>query len=166
MSLIDDVLEINAIGAKYYNPEKGKRPSPKLAIVTCMDPRLSGMLKKLGLEDGDAAVMRNAGSVVNENAIRSLVVSTRVLGAREIMIISHTDCGMQKFDEWQLHAELQNLTGATPDWPAKFHSFADLEVHTLEQVQVVKSHPWICRDVPVRGFIYDVETGKLRELKE
>jgi len=142
----------------------GQPPAPKLVIVTCMDPRLTGIVQALGLEDGDADVIRNAGSVINEDSIRSLLVSTRVLGTREIMIINHTDCGMMTFTDSGLAQKLEQITGQAPVAPARFYSFSDLEENTREQVQKVKTHPWIAKDIPVRGFVYDVFTGKLREV--
>lgn len=164
MSLIDDVLKANQAATKSYNSSNGLPPAPKLAIVTCMDPRLTNILSMLGLRTGDADVIRNAGSVINEDAIRSLLVSTLVLGANVIMIINHTDCGMQTFRDQELETRLQKTTGASPVAPARFYSFSDLEGNTCEQIQKVKTHPWIPKDIPVRGFVYDVKTGKLKEV--
>ncbi len=164
MSVIDTAVEANAVRSKTYDKSLGRPPAPKLVIVTCMDPRLTGILQMLGLGTGDADFVRNAGSVVNEDSIRSLLVSTRVLGAREIMIINHTDCGMQTFTDHDLEQELENITGESPVVPARFYSFRDLEANTREQIHRVKSHPWIPKDIPVRGFVFDVSTGRLHEV--
>ncbi len=129
-----------------------------------MDPRLTDILQALGLDSGDADVIRNAGSVINDDSIRSLLVSTRVLGTREIMIINHTDCGMQTFTDRDLEQKLENMTGAAPVAPSRFYSFVDLEANTREQIRKVKTHPWIPRNIPVRGFIYDVSTGRIQEV--
>jgi len=164
MTVIDSAVEANAVRAKTYDKSLGQPPAPKLVIVTCMDPRLTGILQMLGLGTGDADVIRNAGSVINEDSIRSLLVSTRVLGTKEIMIINHTDCGMQTFTDRDLEQKLENITGESPVAPARFYSFRDLAANTREQIRRVKSHPWIPKDIPVRGFVYDVSTGSLREV--
>ena len=164
MSVIDRAIEDNVAQTRMVAKKAGQPPAPKLVIVTCMDPRLTGILQALGLENGDADVIRNAGSVINEDSIRSLLVSTRVLGTREIMIINHTDCGMMTFTDSGLEQRLEQITGQAPVAPARFYSFSDLEENTREQVQKVKTHPWIAKEIPVEGFVYDVFTGKLREV--
>lgn len=164
MSAIDEALKANETYAKSYDRALDRPPAPRLAIVTCMDPRLTNILQALGLGASDADVIRNAGSAITEDSLRSLLVSTRVLGSQEIMIINHTDCGMMTFKDEELDAKLQTLTGTAAVVPARFYSFTDLEENTREQVQKVKSHPWIPKDIPVRGFVFDVHTGKLREV--
>jgi carbonic anhydrase len=165
MSVIDEALRANEQAAQTYDAALGRPPAPKLAIVTCMDPRLNSILPMLGLQPGDADVIRNAGNPITEDVIRSLLVSTRVLGSKEIMIINHTGCGMQTFKDDELEARLQQQTGTATIVPERFYAFTDSEAQVREQIQKVKGHPWIPKDIPVRGFVYDVNTGRLREIK-
>lgn len=164
MTVIDDALRANEQASRTYDPARGRPPSPKLVIVTCMDPRLNDILPMLGLQPGDADVIRNAGDAITEDALRSLLVSTRVLGSREIMIINHTGCGMQTFTDEQLETQLEQQTGTATIVPERFYAFTDPEANVREQIQKVKGHPWIAKDIPVRGFIYDVDTGRVREV--
>jgi carbonic anhydrase len=164
MSIIDETLNANATIANRYDPDRGKPPAPRIAIVTCMDPRLTGIGNMLGLTDADADVIRNAGTVIDDDSVRSLLVSTKLLGAAEIMIINHTDCGMLKFTDAEMEDRLRKETGQTPIAPARFYSFTDVEDNTREQMQKARTHPWIPQDVPVRGFIFDVSTGRLSEV--
>jgi carbonic anhydrase len=147
-----------------YDPARDKPPKPKIAIVTCADPRLTGIEQMLGIASGDADMIRNFGTVIDDDAIRSLVLSTRLLGSREIMIINHTDCGLTKFTDSEMEDRLRKQTGMAPIAPAKFYSFTDAEANTKEQIQKARSHPWISQDVPVRGFVFDVKTGRLGEV--
>src|SRR5258708_21577942 len=110
MSLIDDALHANEQAAQTYDAAFGRPPAPKMVIVTCMDPRLNNILAMLGLQPGDADVIRNAGNAITEDALRSLLVSTRVLWSRDIMIINHTGCGMQTFKDYELQARLDQHT--------------------------------------------------------
>ena len=164
MSLIDEALHANEQAAQTYDAALGRPPAPKMVIVTCMDPRLNNILSMLGLQPGDADVIRNAGNPITEDVIRSLLVSTRVLGSKEIMIINHTGCGMQTFKDEELEARLQQQTGTATIVPERFYAFTDPEANVREQLQKVKGHPWIPKDIPVRGFVYDVNTGRLREI--
>jgi carbonic anhydrase len=164
MSFIDQALIANTTIANGFDSSRGKRPAPQIAIVTCADPRLSNIGQMLGLADADVDMIRNVGSVIDDDSIRSLVVSTRVLGSREIMIINHTGCGMTTFADSELEDRLRKETGQAPIAPARFYSFTDVEQNTREQIQKARSHPWISQDVPVRGFIYDVNTGRLTEV--
>jgi carbonic anhydrase len=164
MSLIDEALTANASIANDFDSSRGKPPAPQIAIVTCADPRLTNIGQMLGLADADVDMIRNVGSVIDDDSIRSLVVSTRVLGSREIMIINHTGCGMTTFADSELEVRLRKETGRAPIAPARFYSFTDVEQNTREQIQKARSHPWISQDVPVRGFIYDVNTGRLSEV--
>jgi carbonic anhydrase len=109
-------------------------------------------------------MIRNFGTVIDDDAVRSLVLSTRLLGTREIMIINHTDCGMLRFTDNELEQRLRTETGQAPIAPAKFYSFTDATENTKEQMQKARSHPWISQDVPIRGFVYDVHTGRLSEV--
>src|SRR6202034_4941067 len=151
--------------AKKYDPALGKRPAPKLAVVTCMDPRLSDLPGILGLPQGDLDVIRTGGPAVTEDVLGELVVSTRVLGTTEIMLLNHTGCGFTTFTDDELNAKLSASTGDSSPVPMRFFSYKDPEQNTLEQIEKVRSHPWIAKDVPVRGFVFDVETGLLREIK-
>ena len=164
MTITDDALRANSTIADGFEPVVVAPPAPKIAIVTCADPRLAGILRMLGLDDADVDLIRNVGSVVDDDSIRSLVISTRVLGTREIMIVNHTDCGMQLFTDDELEHRLRDETGMSPIAPARFYSFRDTEENTREQVQKARSHPWIDSGVPVRGFVYDLHTGRLSEV--
>jgi carbonic anhydrase len=164
MGLIDDALTANAALAEGYDPARGGRPAPKMAIVTCADPRLSGILTLLGLAEADVDMIRNVGTVVDDDVIRSLVVSTQVLRTKEIMIINHNGCGLTTFTDDELEQRLRDETGRLPIAPARFYAFTDAEANTREQVAKVRQHPWIPAEVPVRGFVFDVDTGRLSEM--
>jgi carbonic anhydrase len=164
MSITDEALKANATAAKDYDPSRGKPPAPKIAIVTCADPRLSDIEHMLGLAQADVDMIRNFGTVIDDDAIRSLVLSTRLLGTREIMIINHTDCGMLRFTDSEMEERLRKETGQAPIAPARFYSFTDAEANTREQIEKARSHPWISREVPIRGFVFDVDTGRLSEV--
>ena len=157
MSIIDGALSANATIADGFDPDRGKPPAPKIAIVTCADPRLSNIEQMLGLAEGDVDMIRNFGTVIDDDAVRSLVLSTRLLGSREIMIINHTDCGMLRFTDSVMEERLRKETGRAPIAPARFYSFTDAEENTKEQIQKARSHPWISQEVPIRGFVYDVQ---------
>src|SRR5579863_4678040 len=163
MSLIDKALKANETYAKKYR-KVGERPFPKVAIVTCMDPRLSDLPAILGLPHADLDVIRTGGPAVTEDVLGELVVSTRVLGTTEIMLLNHTGCGFTTFSDEELNAKLTALTGDASPAPMRFFSYKDPEENTLEQIKKVRSHPWIAKEVPVRGFIFDVETGLIREV--
>ena len=164
MSIIDGALSVNATTADGYDPSRGGPPAPKIAIVTCADPRLTGIEQMLGLAAADVDMIRNFGTVIDDDAVRSLVLSTRLLGTKEIMIINHTDCGMLRFTDGELEDRLRTQTGEAPIAPARFYSFTDAEANTKEQIHKARSHPWISPQVPIRGFVYDVKTGRLSEV--
>lgn len=136
-------------------------PSRAVAVLACMDARLNpyGLL---GLEEGDAHVIRNAGGVVDDDAIRSLAISQNLLGTEEIVLIHHTDCGMLTFTDEQFAAKLEADTGERPHWHA--HAFADLEEDVRAGIEKIESSPFIPRTDSVRGFVYEVESGSLREV--
>jgi carbonic anhydrase len=165
MTIIDRVVEATRIYAKTYSPQLGKRPEPKIAVVTCMDPRLSDLPGILGLPEADIDVIRTGGPAVTEDVLGELIVSNRVLGTTEILLLNHTGCGFTTFTDEELNARLSASTGDASPAPMRFFSFRDPEQHTLEQIEAVRSHPWIAKEVPVRGFIFDVETGLLKEVK-
>jgi carbonic anhydrase len=166
MSVIDEVLEANREYSRHFT--SGRLPAPparRLAVVACMDARLV-ISRMLGLKEGDAHVIRNAGGIVDDDALRSLIISHHLLGTREFMLVHHTDCGMLAFKDDDLRARLWKQTGAAAVAPARFYSFRDLEANLREQMAKLRSHPWIPKSIPVRGFLFDVETGRLREVSE
>jgi len=166
MSVIDDVQRANQRFAEDFR--LGHLPMPpakKLAIVACMDARLT-IEPALGLKTGDAHIIRNAGGIVTEDAIRSLLISHYLLGTEEWMIVNHTDCGMLTFKDEELLAKLRAQWDTTAVSPVHFHACRDLEDNVRQQIQKVRSHPWVPREIPVRGFIYDVRTGTLNEVVE
>ena len=163
MSIIDRALEANRNYSKSYDPTLGKRPAPKIAVVTCMDPRLSDLPGILGLPQADIDVIRTGGPAVTEDVLGELVVSNRVLGTTEILLLNHT--GFTTFTDDALNAKLSASTGDASPAPMRFFSYKDPEQNTREQIKKVRSHPWISKDVPVRGAIFDVATGRLREVK-
>ena len=161
MSIIDKAIEANHHFAKKYNPTLGKRPAPKLAVVTCMDPRLSDLTGILGVPQADLDVIRTGGPAVTEDVLGELVVSTRILGTKEILLLNHTGCGFTTFTDEELNEKLSASTGDASPAPMRFFSFKDPEQNTREQIEKVRSHPWIAKDVPVRGLIFDVETRSI-----
>lgn len=164
MSIIDDALSANATLADGYDSDRGKPPAPRIAVVTCADPRLTAVVQLMGLPDADVDLIRNVGTVIDEDSIRSLIVSTKMLGTREIMIINHNDCGLTRFSGDELAERLRTETGSAPIAPVTFFTFTDAEQNTREQMLKVRSHPWIASDIPVRGFLFDVGTGRLSEV--
>lgn len=165
MSIIDKALEANRAYAKTHDPKLAKRPAPKIVVVTCMDPRLSDLPAMLGLPHADIDVIRTGGPAVTEDVLGELVVSTRVLGTTEIMLLNHTGCGFATFTDNELNEKLAASTGDSSPAPMRFFSFKDPEQNTREQIKKVRSHPWIAKEVPVRGFIFDMETGLLSEVR-
>jgi carbonic anhydrase len=164
MSVIEEVLKANESYARSF--ALGHLPMPpgrKLAVVACMDARMT-VEDILGLKTGDAHIIRNAGGIVTEDVIRSLIISHHLLGTQEFILIHHTDCGMLTFKDEDLWTRLQEQTGTATVSPARFHAFSDLEADVRQQLQKVKSHPWIPDHIPVRGFIFDVKSGKLNEV--
>jgi carbonic anhydrase len=164
MSIIDDTLSANQNYARSFTlAHLPMPPARKLAILACMDARLS-VEQFLGLKTGDAHIIRNAGGIVTEDALRSLILSHHLLGTQEFMIINHTDCGMLTFKDQELAGKLEAGTNASPVAPSRFYSFTDVENNVRQQIQRVKTHPWIPKQIPVRGFVYDVKAGSLREV--
>ena len=142
----------------------GSVRSPKIVVVTCMDPRLSDLSGILGLPQADLDVIRTGGPAVTEDVLSELIVSNRVLGTTEILLLNHTGCGFTTFTDDELNAKLSASTGDASPAPMRFFSYKDPEENTREQIKKVRSHPWIAKDVPVRGAIFDVDTGLLREV--
>ena len=166
MSIIDKALAANRNYAKNYDPALGKRPAPKLVVVTCMDPRLSDLAGILGLPSADLDVIRTGGPAVTEDVLSELVVSTRVLGTTEILLLNHTGCGFTTFTDEDLNAKLAASTGDASPAPMRFFAFKDPVENTREQLKKVRSHPWIAKNIPVRGLIFDVDTGLLQEVQQ
>jgi carbonic anhydrase len=165
MSVIDEVLSANEIYSRRHELRRlSPRPERKLAVLTCMDTRLS--IRTLGLKTGDAHIIRNAGGIVTDDALRSLVVSHYLLGTEEIMVINHTDCGLMQTTEHDLRTTIQNRAGTAAVAPAFFYAFQNIEENVRHQLQKLHSHPWIPKTVAVRGFVYDVASGRLREIKD
>ena len=162
MSVTDQVLDNNSRYAESFT--KGELPLPparKLAVVACMDARLD-VHRILGLEEGDAHVIRNAGGAITEDAIRSLAISQRLLGTVEIVLIHHTDCGMLTFTDDQVKAQIEADTGVRPAFALE--AFSDLGSDVRQSIARNKASPFIPRKDGVRGFVYDVHTGKLGEI--
>lgn len=165
MRVIDEVLEANQIYARTHELRPlTPRPQRKLAILTCMDTRLS--IRTMGLKTGDAHIIRNAGGIVTDDTLRSLVVSHHLLGTEEFMIINHTDCGLMHATEEELRAQIQNRTGTAAVAPAFFYAFKNIDENVRHQLQKLRTHPWVPKEVSIRGFVYDVVTGLLREIKD
>ncbi len=164
MSVIDEVLEANELYSRTHELRRlTPRPARKLAVLTCMDTRLS--IRTLGLMTGDAHIIRNAGGIVTEDTLRSLVISHYLLGTEEIMVINHTDCGLMSTTEHDLRARIHTHTGTAAVAPAFFYAFQNIEENVRHQLQKLHTHPWIPKEVSVRGFVYDVSSGRLREIK-
>jgi carbonic anhydrase len=164
MTIIDRVVEANRVYARNHSPALGGRPTPTIAVVTCMDPRLSDLPGILGLPESDIDVIRTGGPAVTDDVLAELIVSNRVLGTTEILLLNHTGCGFTTFTDEEMNARLTAATGDASPAPMRFFSYRDPEQNTREQIEKVRSHPWIAKDVPVRGFIFDVTTGLLREV--
>jgi carbonic anhydrase len=163
MSTTDDLLQNNAAYVAGFG-DKGSLPLPpgkQIAIVACMDARLN-VYGALGLEEGDAHVIRNAGGVVTDDEIRSLAISQRLLGTKEIILIHHTDCGMLTFTDDEFKEQIHAETGIKPEWAPE--SFKDLDRDVKQSIARIKASPFIPLKDSIRGFVYEVETGKLREV--
>src|SRR5690348_11677503 len=162
MSVTDELVRNNDSYAGSF--KKGDLPLPpakKLAVVACMDARLD-VHKILGLQEGDAHVIRNAGGAVTDDTIRSLAISQRLLGTKEIILIHHTDCGMLTFSDDDFKASIHEDTGIKPHWAAE--SFSDLDTDVRQSIARIKASPFIPHTDQVRGFVFDVGTGRLREV--
>jgi carbonic anhydrase len=163
MSATDELLE----NARHYaaRVERDRRPgapAKKVAVVACMDARILPS-ELLGLEVGDAHVIRNAGAVVTDDVLRSLAISQRLLGTEEVVLIAHTDCGMQAVDDERFERSIEEETGVAPDWETG--SFSDLEGHVRRSVAAITTCPFLPRRHAVRGFVYDVRSRELREVR-
>ena len=162
MSTTDELVKnAEAYAEGFDKSDLPMPPGKKVAVVACMDARLNpyGLL---GLEEGDAHVIRNAGGVITADEIRSLAISQNLLGTEEIVLIHHTDCGMLTFTDEEFAAKLEDETGSKPEWSAE--AFSDLDEDVRKSVARIKESPFIPKKDSVRGFVYDVESGGLREV--
>ena len=162
MSTTDELIANNeAYVSSFDKADLPLPPGKRVAVVACMDARLN-VYGALGLQEGDAHVIRNAGGVVTDDEIRSLAISQRLLGTEEIILIHHTDCGMLTFTDDEFRNSIEQETGIKPEWAAE--SFSNLEGDVRQSIARVKASPFIPRKDSVRGFVYEVETGRLREV--
>jgi carbonic anhydrase len=162
MSVTDELVKNSeAYAASFDRGDLPLPPAKKLAVVACMDARLIPT-RVLGLSEGDAHVIQNAGGVVTDDEIRSLAISQRLLGTEEIILIHHTDCGMLTFTDDEFKRQVQDETGIKPEWAAE--AFSDLDEDVRQSIARIKASPFIPRKDSIRGFVYQVETGRLREV--
>jgi len=161
MSKTDEFLEHNQRYAESFSGPLPLPPSSGVAVVACMDARLN-VYGILGLNEGEAHVIRNAGGVVTDDEIRSLAISQRLLGTSEIILIHHTDCGMLTFTDDAFKAGIEKETGIKPAWAAE--AFSDLDADVRQSIRRIKASPFVPHTDSVRGFVFDVATGKLREV--
>ena len=162
MSVTDELLQnMEQYAARFDKGDLPLPPAKHIAILACMDARLNpyGLL---GLSEGDAHVIRNAGGVVTDDEIRSLAISQRLLGTDEIILIHHTDCGMLTFSDEEFRTQVQQETGIKPHWSCE--TFTDLEEDVRQSIARIKASPFVPRKDHVRGFVYDVKTGNLTEV--
>jgi carbonic anhydrase len=162
MTRIDELLQnAERYAATYDKGDLPAQPASRVAIVACMDARLIPT-RLLGLAEGDAHVIRNAGGVVTDDEIRSLAISQRLLGTEEIVLIHHTDCGMLTLTEEEFKQSLQDETGVRPEWAVE--AFTDLDDDVRRSIARIVASPFIPHKDSIRGFVWDVETGRLREV--
>jgi carbonic anhydrase len=162
MTATDELLANNeAYASSFDKSNLPPAPALKVAIIACMDARLN-VYGALGLTEGDAHLIRNAGGVVTDDAIRSLAISQRLLGTEEIILIHHTGCGMLTFTDDEFRDTIARETGVKPEWAPE--SFSDLDADVRQSIARIKASPFIPNKDSVRGFIYEVESGRLREV--
>ena len=161
MSATEEYLANNARYAETFTGPLPMPPARQVAVVACMDARLN-VYAILGLGDGEAHVIRNAGGVVTDDEIRSLAISQRLLGTREIILIHHTDCGMLTFTDDAFKRSIQDETGIKPTWSAE--AFGDLDEDVRQSIARIKASPFVPHTDAIRGFVFDVATGKLNEV--
>lgn len=161
MSVVPELLAANdRYASQFTESDLPSPPGRRVAILTCMDSRLLPD-RFLGLEEGDAHVIRNSGGRASDDALRSLIISSKVLGTREFLVIHHTDCGMLTFDNDQLREQLRRDTGADASG-IDFLTFSDLEQSVRDDVKTIRDSPLIPDEIPVGGYVYDVRTGRVR----
>ncbi len=162
MSVTDEFIEANTSYQRDFEGPLPLPPARKVAVVACMDARLDPA-KILGLAEGDAHVIRNAGGVVTEDALRSLAISQRLLGTEEIVLVHHTDCGMVTFSDDEFRQSIEAETGIRPSWSAE--AFPDAAADVKQGINRIKANPFIPRTDRVRGFVFDVATGAIEEVR-
>ena len=162
MTATDEYLANNARYAEGFSGPLPMPPSEHVAVVACMDARLN-VYAILGLGDGEAHVIRNAGGVITDDEIRSLAISQRLLGTREIILIHHTDCGMLTFTDDAFKRSIQDETGVKPSWGAE--SFPDVDEDVRQSIARIKASPFVPHKDAIRGFVFDIATGRLNEVK-
>lgn len=161
MTVTDDYLANNANYASTFKGPLPLTPSKHIAVLACMDAR-TDVYRVLGINEGESHVIRNAGGVATDDAIRSLAISQRLLGTREIILIHHTDCGMLTFTDDDFKRSIQEETGVKPPWAAE--SFPDIAEDVRQSLRRIENSPFVTKHVSLRGFIFDVATGKLEEV--
>jgi carbonic anhydrase len=161
VSVTDELIANNATYAESFSGPLPMPPAKGVAVVACMDARLD-VYRILGLNEGEAHVIRNAGGVITDDEIRSLAISQRLLGTREIILIHHTDCGMLTFTDDGFKKSIQDDTGIKPAWSAE--SFPDLDEDVRQSIARIKASPFVPNKGSIRGFVFDVATGKLNEV--
>lgn len=162
MSVTDDLLTNNQTYAASFSGPLPMPPSKAVAVVACMDARLD-VFRMLGLAEGEAHVIRNAGGVVTDDEIRSLAISQRLLGTREVILVHHTDCGMLTFSDPEFRDAIRDDTGIRPPWSSE--AFEDVDVDVRQSLARVRRSPFVPHVDAVRGFVFDVATGRLREVE-
>jgi carbonic anhydrase len=162
MSATDHLLHTNASFVGTYPGGRPKQPKLRLTIIECMDSRID-TFSALGLQIGDAHIIRNGGGLITDDVLRSLAISQRALGTQSVMIMHHTDCGMHGFDDTAFRAELAAESGQEPTWDVP--GFTDIEGKVRESLAAVRNCGWILHRDDVRGFVYDVQTGKITEVQ-
>lgn len=162
MSVTDELLKNNQAYAANFEGPLPLPPAKKLAVVACMDARID-VYRVLGLNEGESHVIRNAGGVITADEIRSLAISQRLLGTEEIILIHHTDCGMLTFTDQDFRDGIRNETGIRPEWAAE--AFEDLDTDVRQSIARIKASPYVPKKDSIRGFVFDVATGLLNEVK-
>ena len=162
MSAIDHLIQANREYVQTFPGPRPVRPKLRLAVLACMDSRLD-LFGALGLQIGDAHLLRNAGGMVTEDALRSLAISQRALGTQAIMLIQHTQCGMENLDDAALRAQIAEETGSTPTWDVP--GFTDVRANMRESIRKVRECPWLLHRDEVRGFVFDVSTATVTEVE-
>jgi carbonic anhydrase len=161
VSVTDELIVNNTRYAESFRGPLPLPPAKQVAVLACMDARID-VYRALGLAEGEAHVIRNAGGVVTDDEIRSLAISQRLLGTKEIVLIHHTDCGMLTFGDEDFRASIEQEVGARPQWHSE--AFADLELDVRHSIQRILDSPFVPEKTSVRGFVFDVATGRLTEV--
>lgn len=161
MTVADEILQSNETYAATFEPCASAIPRKHLAILTCMDARLD-VNRALGLVAGDAHIIRNPGGMAGEPEIRALTVSQRLLETREIVVVQHTDCGMRRFADAELKGRIESEVGIRPQWPVE--EFGEVDADVARSIERIRSSPFVPHTTNIRGFVFDVASGELREV--